>query len=119
MIKKLIFAAGAGIGYVLGTRAGRQKYEAMVVKARQVMDRPDVKEATEAIQAQANRLYEEGRHIVRERVRDLRDRTERRHYDTDATLEFDEPSRYAAAVKPVRPPVKPVPPPVESFSDSR
>ncbi len=113
MIKKLIFAAGAGVGYVLGTRAGRQRYDAMVRKARRVMERPEVKEATEAIQAQANRLYEEGRHLVRERARDLRERADRdREIDSDATLEFDRTTRYASAVKPV-------PPPVESFSESR
>ena len=79
MIKKLIFAAGAGVGYVLGTRAGRQKYEAMVGKAREVMERPEVKEASEAIHAQANRLYDEGRQMVRARARDLRTRAEQRH----------------------------------------
>lgn len=77
MIKKLIFATGAAVGYVLGTRAGRQRYEAMVGKARQVMERPDVKEATEAIQAQANRLYDEGRQKVRDRARTLRARGNR------------------------------------------
>jgi hypothetical protein len=76
MIKKWIFAAGAGVGYVLGTRAGRQKYDAMVGKAREVMERPDVKEATEAIAAQAGRIYDEGRHLVRDRVRELRIRSE-------------------------------------------
>ena len=76
MMKKWIFAAGAGVGYVLGTRAGRQRYDAMVGKARDVMRRPEVKEATEAIQAEANRLYDEGRLLLRDRVRDLRARTD-------------------------------------------
>ncbi len=77
MIKKWIFAAGAGIGYVLGTRAGRQRYDAMVGKARDAMQRPQVKEATDAIQAEANRLYDEGRQLVRDRVHDLRARADR------------------------------------------
>ena len=46
MIKKLLFAAGAGVGYVLGTRAGREKYNALVSKARKVADRPEVQEVT-------------------------------------------------------------------------
>jgi hypothetical protein len=82
MIKKLIFAAGAGVGYVLGTRAGRQKYDAMVAKARQVMERPDVKEATEAVRTQANRIYDDGRQMIRDKVRDLGAQTDHRRAPT-------------------------------------
>ena len=70
MIKKLFFVAGAGVGYVLGTRAGRQKYDRMVAKAREVLDRPDVQEVTGAVKATANRLYDQGRQRVRETVGD-------------------------------------------------
>lgn len=72
MIKKWIFVAGAGVGYVLGTRAGRQKYDAMVTKAREVLDRPDVQEVTEVVRAEANRLYDEGRQRVRDKVSSVR-----------------------------------------------
>jgi hypothetical protein len=72
MIKKWIFVAGAGVGYVLGTRAGRQKYDAMVTKAREVLDRPDVQEVTQVVRAEANRLYDEGRQRVREKVSSVR-----------------------------------------------
>jgi hypothetical protein len=68
MIKKLFFVAGAGVGYVLGTRAGRQQYEAMKSKAREVLDRPEVQEVTEVVKAEANRLYDEGRQRVRDKV---------------------------------------------------
>ena len=68
MIKKLLFVAGAGVGYVLGTRAGREKYNALVAKARKVADRPEVQEMTEAVKSEANRLYEEGRERVRARI---------------------------------------------------
>jgi hypothetical protein len=72
MIKKWIFVAGAGVGYVLGTRAGRQKYDAMVSKAREVLDRPDVQEVTQVVRAEANRLYDEGRQLVRDKVSSAR-----------------------------------------------
>lgn len=68
MTKKWIFATGVGVGYVLGTRAGRQKYDAMVTKAREVLDRPDVQEVTQAVKTEANRLYGEGRQRLREKV---------------------------------------------------
>jgi len=102
MIKKWIFAAGAGVGYILGTRAGRQKYDAMVGKAREVMQRPDVKEATDAIQAQANRLYDEGRQVVRERVRDLRARAEGDR-DHDARPGLGQETAYVPGTQPVPP----------------
>ena len=51
MIKKLMFVAGAGVGYVLGTRAGREKYNELVSKARKVADRPEVQEMTQAVKS--------------------------------------------------------------------
>ena len=68
MIKKLFFVAGAGIGYVLGTRAGRERYNAMVAKAREVADRPEVQEVKQAVQTEAQRLYDAGRQRLRERT---------------------------------------------------
>jgi hypothetical protein len=38
MRAKLIFIAGAAIGYVLGARAGRPAYERMAAKAADVVD---------------------------------------------------------------------------------
>ena len=73
MIKKWIFAAGAGLGYVLGTRAGRERYEQMRLQARQLMENPKVKETTE----EAARLVEEGRLAVRDKMRKLN------HHDED------------------------------------
>jgi hypothetical protein len=68
MIKKLLFVAGAGVGYVLGTRAGRQQYDALVLKARKVADRPEVREMTQAVKSEANRLYDEGRQRIRAKI---------------------------------------------------
>jgi hypothetical protein len=59
-MKKLLFLAGAAVGYLFGTKAGRQRYEQMRTKAREVMDQPRVREATDAIQTRANRLYNQG-----------------------------------------------------------
>lgn len=45
---KLIFAAGLGIGYLLGSRAGRKRYDQIVAAARKVWETP-------AIQTQVHR----------------------------------------------------------------
>ena len=58
---KVMFLGGLAAGFVLGARAGREKYEQIVEQARKVMDHPTVQEAAGVAQAQANRLYSEGK----------------------------------------------------------
>ncbi|MFC7546058.1 hypothetical protein [Plantactinospora sp. GCM10030261] len=58
---KLLFIGGLATGFVLGARAGREKYEELVLKGRKVLDHPSVQEAAGVAQAQANRLYSEGK----------------------------------------------------------
>jgi hypothetical protein len=48
-----VFLAGLGIGFVLGARAGRERYEQMRRLARKVADNPTVQQAAGALQAQA------------------------------------------------------------------
>ena len=50
---RFVFAVGLGVGYVLGTRAGRERYEQMVKLARKAADSPAVQQAAGAVQAQA------------------------------------------------------------------
>ena len=42
-MRKMTFVLGVGVGYVLGTRSGRARYDQMVTKAREVADRPEVR----------------------------------------------------------------------------
>ncbi|MDG4832608.1 hypothetical protein O7627_25340 [Solwaraspora sp. WMMD1047] len=58
---KLWFIGGLAAGFVLGARAGREKYEELVFKGKKVLDHPTVQEAAGVAQAQANRLYAEGK----------------------------------------------------------
>jgi hypothetical protein len=50
---RLVFITGLGIGFVLGARAGRERYEQLQKLARKVVDSPAVQEAAGALQAQA------------------------------------------------------------------
>lgn len=52
---RLMFALGLAIGYVLGCRAGRERYEQIKNMARRVADNPSVQEAAGLIRAQATR----------------------------------------------------------------
>jgi hypothetical protein len=68
---KLIFIAGVGVGYVLGTRAGREKFDQMVAQARRFWESPTVQEAAGVVQAQANKLYDDGKAAVSDQVHKL------------------------------------------------
>jgi hypothetical protein len=58
---KLWFVGGLAVGFVLGARAGRERYEQLVARSRKLLEHPTVQEAAGVAQAQATRLYTEGR----------------------------------------------------------
>ena len=58
---KLMFITGLAAGFVLGSRAGREKYEEIRASAKKVWEHPTVQEATGVAQAQATKLYSEGK----------------------------------------------------------
>ncbi|NGO73548.1 YtxH domain-containing protein [Streptomyces boncukensis] len=45
---RLTFVTGVAVGYVLGTRAGRERYEQLVKAARRVCENPAVRNLGEA-----------------------------------------------------------------------
>ncbi|WP_020106594.1 YtxH domain-containing protein [Nocardia sp. 348MFTsu5.1] len=62
MQKTLFFAAGTAVGFVLGTRAGRQTYEKMKNQSAELWHSPTVQEkvseATETVKAGAPKLQQ-------------------------------------------------------------
>jgi hypothetical protein len=52
-MRRLFFLTGLGIGFVLGARAGRERYEQLRKLARKLADSPAVQQAAGAFQAQA------------------------------------------------------------------
>jgi hypothetical protein len=58
---KLMFIGGLAAGFVLGSRAGREKYEEIAASAKKVWEHPTVQEAAGVAQAQATKLYSEGK----------------------------------------------------------
>jgi hypothetical protein len=60
-MRKLILAVGFAAGYVLGTRAGRQRYEQIARAARRVMDHPTVQSTAGILGAQATDLANRAR----------------------------------------------------------
>jgi hypothetical protein len=68
MRNKLIFLGGIGLGYVLGARAGRERYEQIARTARKVKDNPTVQEKTGALQAQASGLLSTAKDTVTDKL---------------------------------------------------
>src|SRR5262245_6228632 len=54
---KLMFVAGVAVGFVLGTRAGRERYEELAATTRKILASPGVQEAGGVAKAQATKLY--------------------------------------------------------------
>lgn len=52
MRHRITFAAGLAVGYVLGAKAGRARYEQLVRSARKVADNPVVQEVAGLVGAQ-------------------------------------------------------------------
>lgn len=48
---KILFVVGLGVGYVLGTRAGREKYDKIKRQAQWVWDSPAISDAREQVDA--------------------------------------------------------------------
>jgi hypothetical protein len=68
MRNKMIFLAGVGVGYLLGARAGRERYEQIMRGARRVRENPTVQEAAGVIQAQAGGLVTTAKDVVSDKI---------------------------------------------------
>jgi hypothetical protein len=64
------FLTGLAAGYVLGARAGRERYEQIVRLGRQVADNPAAQQAAGAVQAQAAGLAKAARQKVSDGLHD-------------------------------------------------
>jgi hypothetical protein len=65
---KVAFVAGLAVGYVLGTRAGRERYDQIRRLARAVRENPTVQETAGIVQAQASNAVAGARDIVADRL---------------------------------------------------
>jgi hypothetical protein len=57
-------ALAFGLGYLFGTRAGREQYDALSRQARLVWDRPEVQSVAGIVSAQAGGAYRRARAVV-------------------------------------------------------
>jgi hypothetical protein len=96
---KMWFLSGVAVGFVVGSRAGREKYDQLVAATRRLMDHPTVQEAAGVVQAQANRLYTEGKETVSEKLSNTKLGERFSHPSEEAADELAEPAETANAAK--------------------
>jgi len=89
---KIAFVAGITIGYVLGTRAGRERYEQIKTAATAVWQSPPVQAASGAVGGVVGRQLTKAQYMLADGIKKL----------VDATIGRPAPARPSAA--------KPVPP---------
>jgi hypothetical protein len=68
MFKKISMLAGFGAGYVLGAKAGTQRYNEIVAKAREIAGMPAVQQATATVQDTASSLASQAKDTVNDKV---------------------------------------------------
>jgi hypothetical protein len=78
---RIIFVAGLAVGFVLGARAGRERYEQLKRLARKAADSPAVQQAAAAAQAQASGIARTAKDRVAERVPRMADSARSRFGD--------------------------------------
>jgi hypothetical protein len=67
MGNRVTFLAGFAAGFVVGTRAGRERYEQMVKLSRKALEHPAVQQASHTAGAKANDLTKVARQKASER----------------------------------------------------
>ena len=68
MFRKLTLAAAAGAGYVLGAKAGKERYDQIEAKFREIAGMPAVQNATATVKEQASSVADQAKSTVTEKV---------------------------------------------------
>ena len=74
MMKKLTLLVGFGAGYVLGAKAGTERYNEIVAKARELAGQPQVQQATATVQEKASGVADKAKDTVNEKVSAVSDK---------------------------------------------
>ena len=70
MKNKMLLLVGTGIGYLLGTRAGREKYDQIVDQAQKLWGDPRVQDAVTTARSSADSAFVQAQDQVKGKVKD-------------------------------------------------
>ena len=86
-MSKIMMATAFGAGYVLGARAGRERYEQLSAKAQELWGHPKVQEQADKAKQQAGRVTEQAKGRLSDAQDSMDDPWE---VDTDTALAGDD-----------------------------
>lgn len=73
MKNKILLLVGAGVGYVLGTRAGREKYDSLVEQAQTLWGDPRVQDAVTTAKSSTGSAFSQAQDQVKHKVAEVKD----------------------------------------------
>jgi hypothetical protein len=82
MFKKLTLAVAAGAGYVLGAKAGKERYQQIEGKVREIAGMPAVQDATATVKENAAPLLDSAKETVGDKVTAVTDKAKSKNSDT-------------------------------------
>lgn len=88
MFKKLTLAAAAGAGYVLGARAGKERYRQIESKVREIAGKPAVQDATASLKETAAGVADTAKATVNEKVEAVTDKATGKAKDKDTVVDL-------------------------------
>ena len=71
---KLGMVVGAAVGYVLGAKAGRERYEQITASARQLLDKPQVKKVMDSVPGDLSARVEQATNKAADKVQEAGDK---------------------------------------------
>lgn len=92
-MKKLMLLAVAGAGYVLGSRAGRERYEQIKSQASRTWNSPTVQDAAGSVQSQAKQAAADLGHAAKDKVAEKVSSSD--HADATVDAAHEQPSTVA------------------------
>lgn len=88
MFKKLTLAVAAGAGYVLGARAGKERYRQIESKFRDLAGKPAVQDATASLKETAAGVADTAKATVNEKVEAVTDKATGKAKDKDTVVDL-------------------------------
>lgn len=88
MFKKLTLAAAAGAGYVLGARAGKERYRQIEAKFRELAGKPAVQDATASLKETAAGVADTAKATVNEKVEAVTEKSKDKSKEKDTVVDL-------------------------------
>ncbi len=88
MFKKLTLFAGFGAGYVLGAKAGTERYNQMQQKFNEFAGKPAVQNATSTVKGTASGVADTAKQTINDKVETLSDKTGKSEPKADVVVDL-------------------------------